>query len=78
MVITQYRIRLYPPFGYSILYEEYNLTWFNHQKKDYSLELPLGDGTFGGLKLWQGADERDRFKSIDQRIGKESQMGFRV
>ena len=29
---TQYRVRLYPPFGYSILYKEYNLTRFNHQK----------------------------------------------
>ena len=29
--ITEY-IRLYPPFGYSILYNEYNLTRFNHQK----------------------------------------------
>ena len=29
---TQYRVRIYPPFGYSILYEEYNLTRFNHRK----------------------------------------------
>ena len=29
---TQYRVRLYPPFGYSILYKEYYLTGFNHQK----------------------------------------------
>ena len=25
---TQYRIRLYPPFGYSIFYKEYNHTGF--------------------------------------------------
>ena len=24
-MVTQYRVRLYPPFGYSILYKEYNL-----------------------------------------------------
>ena len=29
---TQYRGRLYPPFGDSIVYKEYNLTRFNHQK----------------------------------------------
>ena len=29
---TQYRVRLYPPFGYSILYTEYYLTGFNHPK----------------------------------------------
>ena len=29
---TQYRVRLYPPFGYSILYKEYNLARFNSQK----------------------------------------------
>ena len=29
---TQYRVRLYPPFGYSILYQEHNLTRCNHQK----------------------------------------------
>ena len=33
---TQYRVRLYPPFGYSILYKEYDLTGFNHLKKGYS------------------------------------------
>ena len=27
---THYRVRLYPPFGYSILYKEYYLTEFNH------------------------------------------------
>ena len=27
-----YRVRLYPPFGYSILYKVYDLTGFNHQK----------------------------------------------
>ena len=25
-------LRLYPPFGYSVLYKEYYLTGFNHQK----------------------------------------------
>ena len=29
---TQYRVRLYPPLGYSILYKEYDLTGFNHQE----------------------------------------------
>ena len=29
---TQYRVRLYPAFGYSILYKEYYLTRFNHNK----------------------------------------------
>ena len=29
---TQYRVRLYPPDGYSILYTEYCLTGFNHPK----------------------------------------------
>ena len=29
---TQYRVRLYPPFGYSTLYKEYYLTGLNHQK----------------------------------------------
>ena len=33
---THYRVRLYPPFGYSISYKDYNLTGFNHQKKRYS------------------------------------------
>ena len=32
---TQYRVRSYPPFGYSILYKESYLTRFNH-KKHYS------------------------------------------
>ena len=30
---THYRVRLYPPFGYRILYKEYN---FNHQQKQWS------------------------------------------
>ena len=30
-----YRVRLYPPFRYSSLYKEYNLTGFNHQTKRY-------------------------------------------
>ena len=29
---TQYRVRFYPPFGYSILYEDYNLIRFDHKK----------------------------------------------
>ena len=29
---TQYRVRLYPPLGYSMLYKEYYLTRFNHPK----------------------------------------------
>ena len=29
---TQYRVRFYPPFGYSFLYKEYNLTGFDNQK----------------------------------------------
>ena len=29
---SKYRVRLYPLFGYSILYKEYYLTRFNHQK----------------------------------------------
>ena len=29
---TQYRVRVYPHFGYSILHKEYNLTRFYHQK----------------------------------------------
>ena len=29
---THYRVRLYPPLGYSILYKGYNLTGFNHHK----------------------------------------------
>ena len=33
---TQYRVRLYPPFGYSILCKEDYLTRFNHQKNHYS------------------------------------------
>ena len=37
---TQYRVRLYPPFGYSILYEKYNLTRFNHQKITTHLNIP--------------------------------------
>ena len=28
---TQYSVRSYPPFGYSIPYKEYNLTGFSHQ-----------------------------------------------
>ena len=35
----QYRLRLYPPCGYSILYEEHHLTWFNHQEQRYSNAL---------------------------------------
>ena len=38
---TQYRVKLYPPFGYSILYNDYNLTGFNHQKKRHSSGNPL-------------------------------------
>ena len=29
---TQYRVRLFSPFGYRILYKEYDLTRFNHQQ----------------------------------------------
>ena len=29
---THYKVGLYIPFGYSILYMEYHLTRFNHQK----------------------------------------------
>ena len=29
---TQWRVRLYPPLGYNILFEEYYLTRFNHKK----------------------------------------------
>ena len=29
---TQYRVRFYPPCGYSGLYKEHNLFGFNHQK----------------------------------------------
>ena len=39
---TQYRVRSYLPFGYSILYKEYNLTGFNHEKKQSILLLGLG------------------------------------
>ena len=42
---TQYRVRLHPPFGHSILYRDYNLTRFNHQKNRYSsvsMTTPLG------------------------------------
>ena len=34
---TQYRVRLYPPFKYSILCKEYNLTRLNHQKNTTQL-----------------------------------------
>ena len=37
---TQYRVRFYPPFGYSF-YEEYNLTRFNHQKNTTQVGLTL-------------------------------------
>ena len=30
---ASYRVRLYPPSGYSILYKEHNLTRFNHTTK---------------------------------------------
>ena len=33
---TQYRVRFYPAFGYSMLHKECNLTRFNHQKTHYS------------------------------------------
>ena len=36
---THHRARFYPPGEYSILYKEYNLTRFNHQKE------PLFNGT---------------------------------
>ena len=39
---TKYRVRFYPPFGYSILYKEYYLTRFNHQKKRCSYEYSGG------------------------------------
>ena len=48
---TQYRVRLYPPFGYSILYKEYYLTRFNHQNNNTQMNLGFrlkgvyGDGT---------------------------------
>ena len=29
---TQYRVRLYPPLRYSVLYKEYDITRFNHLK----------------------------------------------
>ena len=45
---TQYRVRLWPPFGYSILYEEYYLTEFNHQKKATQLGFDCS-----GVKLLQ-------------------------
>ena len=31
-MVPNIRVRLYPPFGYSILHKEYNLTRFNRQK----------------------------------------------
>ena len=36
-----YRVRLYPPFGYSILYKEHNLTVLNHQKSTTQVLLGL-------------------------------------
>ena len=38
---TQYRIRLYPPLEYSILYKEYDLTRFNHQKNVIQMEITV-------------------------------------
>ena len=35
-MLPNIRVRLYPPFGYSILYKEYKLPGFNHQKNRYS------------------------------------------
>ena len=35
---TQYRVRLYPPFGCSVLYKEYYLTRFNYQKMATHME----------------------------------------
>ena len=37
---THYRVRVYPPFGYSILYREYNLTRFNHQRNTTQVWCP--------------------------------------
>ena len=40
------RVRLYPPFGYSILYKEYNPTGFNHQKNATQMRGVV-DGVLG-------------------------------
>ena len=39
-------VRLYPPFGYSILYEEYNLTVFDHQKNTTHMIRSADSGCF--------------------------------
>ena len=44
----QYRVRLYPPFGYSILYKEYYLTRLNHQKNTTQLILET-NGAYAGV-----------------------------
>ena len=49
---TQYRVRLYPPFGYRILYKEYYLTRFNHQKKLLTWRCHLPPVYKRNLGLW--------------------------
>ena len=45
---TQYRVRLYPPFGYSILYKEYDLTRFNHQNNTTQMGVSQDRGIMLG------------------------------
>ena len=55
MVPNIYRVRLYPPFGYSILYKDYTLTRFIQQKTPLiwpAWQLPAGQALPQIDRLW--------------------------
>ena len=54
---TQYRVRLFPPFGYSMLYKEHNLTRFNHQNSTTQVQTAYSNhgNRFGDLYTYVGS-----------------------
>ena len=61
---TLYRVRFYPPFGYSTLYKEYNLTRFNHQKNATPESLPERLLVLDAFALRRFRSCLDRFRAV--------------
>ena len=75
---TQYRVRFYPPFGiFSILYKEYNLTRFNHQKNTTHIVLTLNIPELGDIRAWLWVPELEPSGIFQFRFGLPmTEVGF--
>ena len=51
IIVPNYRVRLYPAFGYSILYKEYSLTESNHKKITTQVESGREGGHQSHIKV---------------------------